>query len=78
MTRAASIVSTPPPAFEMTALLNVLERIRISLYSHIAAAVTEAVANACDADADNVTVCVERKPAWMLLVPESLATWKKS
>jgi hypothetical protein len=74
MTRAASVVSTPP-AFEMTAGLKVLERLGIRLYSQIAVVPTEALANAWDAAADDVKGCVERK---LLLEPDSLATRKQS
>lgn len=77
MTRADSVASTPP-AFEMTAGLDVLEHLGISLCSHIAAVVPEHVASAWEADADNVKVCVERKQAWILLAPESLAKQNKS
>jgi hypothetical protein len=39
------------PTFEMTVDLNVLDHLGINLYSNIAAVLTEAVANAWDADA---------------------------
>ena len=41
------------PTFEMTVDLNVLEHLGINLYSNIAAVLTEAVANAWDADASS-------------------------
>jgi hypothetical protein len=41
-----------PPIFVMTVDLNVLEHLGINLYSNIAAVLTEAVANAWDADAN--------------------------
>lgn len=49
----------------MTVDLNVLEHLGINLYSNIAAVLTEAVANAWDADAENVTVRVDPKQAWI-------------
>lgn len=47
------------PTFEMTVDLNVLEHLGINLYSNIAAVLTEAVANAWDADAENVAIRVD-------------------
>ena len=49
-------MSTP---YEMTVDLNVLEHLGINLYSNIAAVLTEAVANAWDADADTVDIRVD-------------------
>lgn len=56
---------TAPPTFQMTVDLNVLEHLGINLYSNIAAVLTEAVANAWDADADNVYVRVDPKQEWI-------------
>ena len=47
--------------YEMTVDLNVLKHLGINLYSNVAAALTEAVANAWDADAENVVVTVEKE-----------------
>lgn len=54
-----------PPTFEMTVDLNVLEHLGINLYSNIAAVLTEAVANAWDADAENVIVRVDPNSEWI-------------
>ena len=61
--------SMPPtqamPTFEMTVDLNVLEHLGINLYSNIAAVLTEAVANAWDADASNVQIRVDPNNEWI-------------
>lgn len=44
------------PTFEMTVDLNVLNHLGIKLYSSIPAVISEAVANAWDADAENVSI----------------------
>ncbi|MGV5432024.1 BbrUII/HgiDII family restriction enzyme [Pseudomonas aeruginosa] len=54
---------TPP--FEMTVDLNVLEHLGINLYSNIAAVLTEAVANAWDADASSVQIRVDPNNEWI-------------
>jgi len=51
--------------FEMTVDLNVLEHLGINLYSNIAAVLTEAVANAWDADAALVEVRVDPEGNWL-------------
>jgi hypothetical protein len=48
-----------PTQYEMTVDLNVLEHLGINLYSNIAAVLTEAVANAWDADASIVDIKVD-------------------
>lgn len=53
------------PMFEMTVDLNVLEHLGINLYSNIAAVLTEAVANAWDADASSVQVRVDPNNEWI-------------
>jgi hypothetical protein len=45
--------------YKMTVDLNVLDHLGINLYSNIAAVLTEAVANAWDADAENVEVNID-------------------
>lgn len=53
------------PTFEMTVDLNVLEHLGINLYSNIAAVLTEAVANAWDADASGVQIRVDPNNDWI-------------
>lgn len=48
------------PDYQMTLSLNVLEHLGINLYSNVPSVLSEAVANAWDADADNVEVEVDR------------------
>jgi hypothetical protein len=57
----AVLEAATSPEFEMTVDLNVLEHLGINLYSNIAAVLTEAVANAWDADAEEVTIRVAPK-----------------
>ncbi len=45
--------------YRMTVDLNVLDHLGINLYSNIAAVLTEAVANAWDADAENVEISID-------------------
>ncbi|ASK34551.1 ATP-binding protein [Alcanivorax sp. N3-2A] len=51
--------------YEMTVDLNVLEHLGINLYSNIAAVLTEAVANAWDADASSVQIRVDPNNDWI-------------
>lgn len=61
------------PTFEMTVDLNVLEHLGINLYSNIAAVLTEAVANAWDADAENVVIRVDRaKQEWIEIADDGI------
>jgi hypothetical protein len=53
------------PTFEMTVDLNVLDHLGINLYSNIAAVLTEAVANAWDADAETVQIRVDPSHEWI-------------
>ena len=48
------------PKYRMTVDLNVLEHLGINLYSNIAAVLTEAVANAWDADAKRVDITIDK------------------
>jgi hypothetical protein len=57
--------TTGAPTFEMTVDLNVLDHLGINLYSNIAAVLTEAVANAWDADADTVAIRVDPHHEWI-------------
>ena len=53
--RSTGSASPPKPSpYEMTVDLNVIEHLGINLYSNIAAVLSEAVANAWDADAEHV------------------------
>ncbi len=51
--------------YRMTVDLNVLEHLGINLYSNIAAVLTEAVANAWDADAENVEIRIDPDRMWI-------------
>ncbi len=53
--------SMKKPVYNMTVDLNVLDHLGINLYSNIAAVLTEAVANAWDADAHNVAISLDKK-----------------
>ena len=58
-------METADNKFEMTVDLNVLEHLGINLYSNIAAVLTEAVANAWDADASSVQIRVDPNNDWI-------------
>lgn len=58
--------------FEMTVDLNVLEHLGINLYSNIAAVLTEAVANAWDADSEKVTVTVGPENEWVQIEDDGI------
>lgn len=60
------------PTFEMTVDLNVLEHLGINLYSNIAAVLTEAVANAWDADASSVQIRVDPNNEWIEIVDDGI------
>ena len=49
-----------PRELIMTISLNALEHLGINLYSNIPAVLSEIVANAWDADANNVTITVDK------------------
>lgn len=51
--------------YKMTVDLNVLDHLGINLYSNIAAVLTEAVANAWDADAENVEIKIDPDSNWI-------------
>ena len=62
--RQDSAAFSPPAAsradkYKMTVDLNVLDHLGINLYSNIAAVLTEVVANAWDADAENVDISID-------------------
>lgn len=50
----------PASPYQMTVDLNVLDHLGINLYSNIAAVLTEAVANAWDADADACSIRIDK------------------
>lgn len=60
------------PTFQMTVDLNVLDHLGINLYSNIAAVLTEAVANAWDADADRVDIRVDPDGEWIEIVDDGV------
>ena len=62
-----SAVSPAPSPYEMTVDLNVIEHLGINLYSNIAAVLTEAVANAWDADAEQVNIEVDPNHKWITI-----------
>ena len=62
-----SAVSPTPLPYEMTVDLNVIEHLGINLYSNIAAVLTEAVANAWDADAEQVEIEVDPNHKWIAI-----------
>lgn len=51
--------------YKMTVDLNVLDHLGINLYSNIAAVLTEAVANAWDADAETVEIKIDPDSNWI-------------
>jgi hypothetical protein len=51
--------------YRMTVDLNVLDHLGINLYSNMAAVMTEAVANAWDADAKEVTIVIDPDQKWI-------------
>lgn len=62
-----SATSSAPSPYEMTVNLNVIEHLGINLYSNIAAVLTEAVANAWDADAEQVDIDVDPRHKWIAI-----------
>ena len=56
--------------YEMTVDLNVLDHLGINLYSNIAAVLTEAVANAWDADAHNVNIGIDKKDGIIVIADD--------
>lgn len=68
-----SLPGITAPTFEMTVDLNVREHLGINLYSNIAVVLTNAVANAWDADAENVIICVDpAKQEWIEIVDDGI------
>ena len=58
--------------YRMTVDLNVLDHLGINLYSNIAAVLTEAVANAWDADAENVEIRLDPNAEWIEIVDDGV------
>ena len=63
-------MSAKKPVYNMTVDLNVLDHLGINLYSNIAAVLTEAVANAWDADAHNVNIGIEKKKGIIVIADD--------
>src|SRR6185437_10281770 len=61
-----------PSPYKMTVDLNVLEHLGINLYSNIAAVLTEAVANAWDADASTVSIRVDPGADWIEITDDGV------
>lgn len=58
--------------YKMTVDLNVLDHLGINLYSNIAAVLTEAVANAWDADAEMVDIKIDPDGNWIDIVDDGV------
>lgn len=58
--------------YKMTVDLNVLDHLGINLYSNIAAVLTEAVANAWDADAETVDIRIDPGGDWIEIVDDGI------
>lgn len=58
--------------YRMTVDLNVLDHLGINLYSNIAAVLTEAVANAWDADAQNVEIMIGPNAEWIEIIDDGI------
>lgn len=58
--------------YRMTVDLNVLDHLGINLYSNIAAVLTEAVANAWDADAETVDIKINPDGNWIEIVDDGI------
>ena len=58
--------------YRMTVDLNVLDHLGINLYSNIAAVLTEAVANAWDADAETVGIRIDPNREWIEITDDGI------
>ena len=58
--------------YKMTVDLNVLDHLGINLYSNIAAVLTEAVANAWDADAETVVIKIAPDKEWIEIIDDGV------
>lgn len=63
-------MSNKKQVYSMTVDLNVLDHLGINLYSNIAAVLTEAVANAWDADAHNVNIDIDKKDGIIVIADD--------
>ena len=70
--RNNSAVSAVQSPYKMTVDLNVIEHLGINLYSNIAAVLTEAVANAWDADAEEVAIEVDPDHQWIAITDDGV------
>lgn len=61
-----------PDTYKMTVDLNVLDHLGINLYSNIAAVLTEAVANAWDADAETVEIKIDPAGDWIEITDDGI------
>jgi len=61
-----------PHLFKMTLSLNVLEHLGINLYSNIPSVLSEAVANAWDADAEHVSIALEKNVERIIIVDDGI------
>lgn len=59
------VLRTMTSPYEMTVDLNVLDHLGINLYSNVAAVLTEAVANAWDADSSKVKIRIDPDAQWI-------------
>ncbi len=66
------ILDDAAPAYRMTVDLNILEHLGINLYSNIAAVLTEAVANAWDADGENVEIKLDSNAEWIEILDDGV------
>jgi Histidine kinase-, DNA gyrase B-, and HSP90-like ATPase len=60
------VIETDPP-YRMTIDLNAIDHLGVNLYSNVAAVLTEAVANAWDADASEVSISFDPQQAWIIV-----------
>lgn len=67
-----SDVSQGADIYQMTVDLNVLDHLGINLYSNIAAVLTEVVANAWDADAENVDIKVDASKKQIEIIDDGI------
>ena len=71
-TPTPSDMSDADDVYRMTVDLNVLDHLGINLYSNIAAVLTEAVANAWDADAESVEIRIDPNAEWIEIVDDGV------
>lgn len=69
-TTAGNGETAPSDIYKMTVNLNVLDHLGINLYSNIAAVLTEAVANAWDADAETVDIKIKQDGEFLVEITD--------